>query len=58
MKHQLQSSHRSQIFIYRTITASLPFIEVDLNLTAQQMSMFINGLKYIIPCQKRFLVNL
>ncbi|CAF4207990.1 unnamed protein product, partial [Rotaria sordida] len=40
--------------IYTTITASLPFIEVDLNLTPQQMSMFINGLKYIIPCQSRF----
>ncbi|CAF4639698.1 unnamed protein product, partial [Rotaria sp. Silwood2] len=39
--------------IYTTITASLPFIEVDLNLTPQQMSMFINGLKYIIPCQSR-----
>jgi hypothetical protein len=34
--------------------AQLPFIEVDLNLTAQQMSMFINGLKYAIPCQNLF----
>ncbi|CAF5166656.1 unnamed protein product, partial [Rotaria magnacalcarata] len=40
--------------IYTTITASLPFIEVDLNLTPQQMSMLIKGLKYIIPCQHRF----
>ncbi|CAF4900236.1 unnamed protein product, partial [Rotaria sp. Silwood2] len=39
--------------IYTTITASLPFIEVDLNLTPQKMSMFINGLKYVIPCQSR-----
>jgi hypothetical protein len=54
MKQQLQCCHRSKTFIYRTITASLPFIEVDLNLTIQQMSMFINGLKYIIPCQKQF----
>ncbi|CAF1296249.1 unnamed protein product [Rotaria sordida] len=37
--------------IYTTITASLPFIEVDLNLSPQQMSMFINDLKYVIPCQ-------
>ncbi|CAF3719291.1 unnamed protein product [Rotaria sp. Silwood1] len=37
--------------IYTSITASLPFIEVDLKLTPQQMSMFINGYKYIIPCQ-------
>ncbi|CAF4264973.1 unnamed protein product, partial [Rotaria sordida] len=45
---------RSNVSIYTTITASLPFIEVDLNLTPQQMSMFINGLKYIIPCQNQF----
>ncbi|CAF4695063.1 unnamed protein product [Rotaria sp. Silwood2] len=43
--------------IYTTITASLPFIEVDLNLTPQQMFMFINGLKYILPCQRRFSSN-
>ena len=46
--------HRSKIFIYRTITASLPFIEVNLNLTSQQMLMLINGLKYVIPCQNQF----
>ncbi|CAF1349188.1 unnamed protein product [Rotaria magnacalcarata] len=40
--------------IYTKITASLPFIEVDLNLTSKQMSMFIKGLKYVIPCQRRF----
>ena len=45
---------RSNIFIYTKITASLPFIEVDLNLTPRQISMFINGLKYVIPCQTRF----
>jgi hypothetical protein len=27
---------------------------VDLNLTSQQMQMFINGLKYVLPCQSRF----
>ena len=46
--------HRSNVFVYKTITASSPFIEVDLNLTPQQMLMFIRGLKYIIPCQSRF----
>lgn len=45
---------RSYIFIYTKITASLPFIEVNLNLTSSQISMFINGLKYIIPCQSQF----
>jgi hypothetical protein len=50
---QQQCCHRSTTFIYKTITASSPFIQVDLNLTPQQMSMFINGLKYIIPCQSR-----
>jgi hypothetical protein len=51
---QHQCYHRSEIFIYKTISASLPFIEVDLKLTPMQMSMFINGLKYIIPCQNQF----
>jgi hypothetical protein len=45
---------RSSVFIYTKITASLPFIEVDLNLTSKQISIFINGLKYIIPCQSQF----
>jgi hypothetical protein len=36
------------------MTASLPFIETNLNLTPEQISMFTNGLKYIIPCQSRF----
>ncbi|CAF1054735.1 unnamed protein product [Rotaria sordida] len=40
--------------VYTTITASLPFIEVDLNLSPQEMSMFNNGLKYVIPCQSQF----
>ena len=47
-------SRRSKIFIYTKITASLPFIEVDLKLTPQQISMFINGLQYVIPCQSQF----
>jgi hypothetical protein len=54
MKKQQQCSRRSSIFIYKTITASSPFIEVDLKLTPAQMSMFIRGFKYIIPCQSRF----
>ncbi|CAF3315055.1 unnamed protein product [Rotaria sp. Silwood2] len=45
---------RSKISIYTKIAASLPFIEVDLNLTSEEMSMLINGLKYIIPCQRHF----
>ncbi|CAF1617951.1 unnamed protein product [Rotaria magnacalcarata] len=40
--------------IYTKITVSLPLIEVDLNLTSKQMSMFIKDLKYVIPCQSRF----
>ena len=44
---------RSKIFIYTQITASLPFIEVDLNLRPQQLSLLINGLNYIRPCQSR-----
>ena len=56
MKQNFHHSRRrrSKIFIYTKITASLPFIEVDLNLTPQQMSMFINGLKYVITCQRQF----
>lgn len=56
MKAKKQPSshrHRSNISIYKTLTASLPFIEVDLNLTQQHMSMLINGLKYVIPNQSR-----
>ncbi|CAF1050666.1 unnamed protein product [Rotaria magnacalcarata] len=45
---------RSNMSIYTKITASLPLIEVDLNLTSKQISMFIKGLKYVIPCQSRF----
>jgi hypothetical protein len=44
---------RSKIFIYTQITASLPFIEVDLNVTPQHISMLINGLGYIQPGQSR-----
>jgi hypothetical protein len=49
-----QRGRRSSVFIYKTITASSPFIEVDLNLTSVQMLMFIKGLKCVIPCQSRF----
>ena len=44
---------RSKLFIYTQITASLPFIEVDLNLTPQKISMLINGLTYVRPCQSQ-----
>ncbi|CAF3112818.1 unnamed protein product [Rotaria sp. Silwood2] len=37
--------------IYTTITASTPFIEVNLKVTPAQISMLINGFNYIIPCQ-------
>ena len=47
-------SRRSNLSIYTTITASLPFIEANLKLKPSQMSMLVNGLKYIIPCQSRF----
>ena len=52
-KHSHRRRRRSDIFIYKTITASLPFIEVDLKLTPAQVCMFINGLKYVIPNQSR-----
>ena len=52
-KKKQSRRRRSKIFIYRTITASSPFIQVDLQLTPQQMSMFISGFKYIIPGQSR-----
>ena len=52
MKKQ-SSRHRSKVFIYKTITASSPFIEVNCHFTSQHMSMFIKGLKYILPCQNR-----
>jgi hypothetical protein len=32
----------------------VPFIETELNLTPQQLSIFIEALQYIIPCQSRF----
>ncbi|CAF2063658.1 unnamed protein product [Rotaria magnacalcarata] len=35
-------------------SASTPFIEVNLKLTRAQMSMLMNGFKYITPCQSRF----
>ncbi|CAF1416219.1 unnamed protein product [Adineta ricciae] len=53
LEHKLNSSNS---VIYTQTTASLPFIEVDLNLSAQQMSMLINGLKYVVPCQTKFSV--
>ena len=46
--------HRSNVFVYKTITASSSFIEVDLKLSPQQMLMFIHGLKYVTSCQSRF----
>ena len=49
-----QNNHRSNYIVYKTITASSPFIEVDLQLSAEEMSMLIHGLKYVIPCQSRF----
>lgn len=54
MKKKQHRYYRNKIFINRTITASLPFIDVDLNLSSQQMLIFINGLKYITPCQNQF----
>ncbi|CAM4844554.1 unnamed protein product [Rotaria magnacalcarata] len=51
---QCRRRRRSNMSIYTKITASLPLIEVDLNLTSKQISMFIKGLKYVIPCQSRF----
>ena len=56
MKKLVRSRRRSNHsnFIYTKITASLPFIETDLNLTLQQMSMLINGLKYISTCQSQY----
>ena len=44
----------SNVFVYKTITASSPFIEVDLKLSPQQMLMFFHGLKYAVSCQSRF----
>lgn len=45
---------RSCVYIYTKIVASSLYFEVELNLTPKQMSMFIKGLKYIIPCQSQF----
>jgi hypothetical protein len=53
-KQQSRHCRRSNVFICTTITASLPFIAVDLNLTPKQMSIFIKGLKYILPCQSDY----
>lgn len=50
----MKEHRRSKIFFYTKITASLPFIETNLNLTTKEISMFLNGLKYITPCQSRF----
>ncbi|CAF1527821.1 unnamed protein product, partial [Adineta ricciae] len=58
IKKQHQSCirrRRSFAFIYTKITASSPFVEVQLNLTPPQMLMFTKGLQYVIPCQSRFL---
>ncbi|CAF1548524.1 unnamed protein product, partial [Adineta ricciae] len=62
LEHKLKSSRSrrrssySNSVIYTQITASLPSIEVYLNLSPQQMSMLINGLKYVVPCQTQFIV--
>ena len=53
-KKKKQNNHRSKLIVYKTITASSPFIEVALNLSSQEMLMLIQGLKYVIPCQSRF----
>ncbi|CAF1535766.1 unnamed protein product, partial [Adineta ricciae] len=44
---------RSEISIYKQITASTPFIQVDLKLTSAQMSMSMNGFKYVVPYQSQ-----
>ena len=54
MKKQFRCRRSHHPFISKTITASSPFIEVDLKLTPAQMAMLVNGFKYIIPCQSRF----
>ena len=36
------------------MTASLPFIEADLNLKPAQLAILMKGLIYITPCQSRF----
>jgi hypothetical protein len=50
----MKNHRRSKLFFYTKITASLPFIQTSLNLTPEQISMFTNALKYVIPCQSRF----
>ena len=54
MKQFRSRRNNYQSSIYTTITASLPFIEVNLKLKPSQMYMLVNGLKYIVPCQSRF----
>ena len=49
-----QRHHRSRYTVYKTITASSPFIEIDLQLSSEEILLFIHGLKYVIPCQSRF----
>ena len=53
LKNKKQHHHRSKFSVYKTLTASSPFIEVDLNLSSQEMLMLIQGLKYVIPCQSQ-----
>jgi len=53
-KKKKQNYHRSKLIVYKTITASSPFIEVDLNLSSQEMLLLIQGLKYVLPCQSQF----
>ena len=53
--HSIVASFQEQLRILKTRTGpSLPFIDIDLKLTSRQVSMLMNGPKYIITCQSRF----
>ncbi|CAF4724379.1 unnamed protein product, partial [Rotaria socialis] len=45
---------RSNLFIYTKISSTLPFIEANIKLGVQPISILINGRKYVIPCQSYF----
>ena len=49
-----QNHRRSEPFIYTKISSSLPFIETNINLGVQLISILINGRKYVISCQSYF----
>ncbi|CAF3479434.1 unnamed protein product [Rotaria socialis] len=55
-RQQLIKSHhrRSNLFIYTKISSTLPFIEANIKLDVQPISILINGRKYVIPCQSYF----